>query len=121
MTGRFALAKHAFDKALELAADYQRPTVMNDYAYLLATCPEPSIRNGPEAVRMAQAAIDMKGENSSFLDTLATAYAAVGRYNDAARAARRGIELAAAEGNQQAIRDLQDRAKQYEARAASGG
>lgn len=120
ITGRFALAQQAFRQAMQFAYDFQRPTVLNDYAYMLATCPDPAIRNGPEAVRMAEEALSLKGENTSMLDTLASAYAAAGRFNDAARTARRGIDLATAEGNPQAIRDLQERLKRYAANTADG-
>ena len=63
-------------------------------AQMLATCDAVAIRNGPEAVRLAERAIRlMPATDVSILDVLAAAYAEVGRFDDAVRTEQRAIEL----------------------------
>jgi tetratricopeptide (TPR) repeat protein len=64
-------------------------------AWLLATCPEPSLRNGTEALALAVRAMELSGgKDAVILDTLAAAYAETGRFADAALTARRALALA---------------------------
>jgi Flp pilus assembly protein TadD len=68
--------------------------VLNNLARLLATCPDASIRNGAEAVRFAERAVELsRGEDAAILDTLAAAYAEAGRFADAVRTAQKAINL----------------------------
>ncbi len=63
-------------------------TLLNDAAWLLATAPYASVRNGPEAVDLAQRAIKLSdGKNPVILDTLAAAYAEAGRFAEAVQTA----------------------------------
>ncbi len=63
-------------------------TLLNDTAWLLATAPYESVRNGPEAVDLAQRAIKLSdGKNPVILDTLAAAYAEAGRFAEAVQTA----------------------------------
>lgn len=58
----------------------------NNLADLLATCPDPSIREGAEAVRHATRACDLSAwGNAGHLDTLASAYAELSNYTEAVR------------------------------------
>jgi hypothetical protein len=53
-------------------------------AWLLATCPDNSIRNGKKAVKLATQACDMtKWTNYAYVDTLAAAYAETGDFDGA--------------------------------------
>jgi tetratricopeptide (TPR) repeat protein len=63
-----------------------------ELAWILATHQVDSIRNGPDAVKYAQRAIDLAGPLPSRLDTLAAAYAEVGRFDDAVDAMRQAID-----------------------------
>jgi arylsulfatase A-like enzyme/Tfp pilus assembly protein PilF len=68
-------------------------------ARLLATAPRAEDRNGAEAVRLAEALVStVGGRDPRCLDTLAAAYAEVGRFADAARVARQAADLLAAAG-----------------------
>ena len=69
-------------------------------AWLLATAPDASLRNGPEAVRLAENARDSTPDNAEVLDTLAAAYAEDGQFTRALATAARAAELAKAQGNQ---------------------
>ena len=72
---------------------------LNNYAWLLAAAPEARLRNGPEAVRLAERACQLSHYQEPFLiGTLAAAYAEAGRFADAVIAATRARDLAHARG-----------------------
>jgi Tfp pilus assembly protein PilF len=78
-------------------ADRQKPglpTPLLGLAWLLATHPEAARRNAAEAVRIGERLAEMSEFRSWMaLDTLATAYAAAGRFEEAARTGRKALEL----------------------------
>jgi len=83
-----------------LAAGAESPEPLNNLAWLLATCPDSAVRNGKEAVRLAERACRLsKFKEPSMLGVLAAAYAEAGRFNDAIGAAQQTISLATAAGN----------------------
>jgi tetratricopeptide (TPR) repeat protein len=64
-------------------------------AWLLATTADESIRNGPEAVELANRAVQLSGDRDpAMLDTLAAAYAETGRFAQALQVATGGLALA---------------------------
>ena len=74
-------------------------SLANDLAWILATCADDTVRDGAEAIRlseMVQASADE--ENPAWLDTLAAAYAAQGRFDDAVATINQAIELARRSG-----------------------
>jgi Flp pilus assembly protein TadD len=73
-----------FKEALRLAPD--TPECMNALAWIYATSPQPELRNGPEAVRLAGAACRItQRQKAAILDTLAAAYAEAGRFDEAVK------------------------------------
>jgi len=67
----------------------------HNLARLLATTPDPATRNGPLALRLALEVCERTGNRDPrALDTLATAYAAVGRFDMARAAASRAVARA---------------------------
>ncbi|MCZ6836788.1 MAG: tetratricopeptide repeat protein [Planctomycetota bacterium] len=67
-----------------LAIDDQSPIALNTMAWLLATHPDPRMRDGEEAIELAQHARDlMQGEDPAILLTLAAAHAETGRFSEA--------------------------------------
>ena len=52
-------------------------------AWLLATCPEETVSDGNQSLRMARRAIEITGETPENLDTLAAAFAADGQFDQA--------------------------------------
>ncbi|MGA3179360.1 MAG: tetratricopeptide repeat protein [Verrucomicrobiota bacterium] len=106
----------AWQQALEIKPD--QAIVQNNLAWLLATTPEASLRNGAKAVRLAEQASQSDGGSNEFLlHTLAAAYAESGRYGEAAATARRALELAAARTNDDLTAKLPKEIKLYEAGA----
>jgi protein O-mannosyl-transferase len=74
-------------------------STMNLLAWLLATSPDEELRDGAEAVRLAEAASAAAGgKDMTFLRTLAAAYAEAGRFDDAESTIDRAIELGRAAG-----------------------
>jgi tetratricopeptide (TPR) repeat protein len=89
-----------YRKALELGN--QRPITLNNLAWALASHPDPKIRNGKEAVELAEKACQLTGNQQPlFLGTLAAAYAEAGRFNEAVAAAERARDLARTNGWEQ--------------------
>lgn len=75
------------------------PEIANDLAWRLATSGQSALREGPEAVRLAELAnAGTEGDTAGVLDTLAAAYAEVGRFDEAVTAAKRAAELARQNG-----------------------
>jgi len=85
-----------YREALRLDPDFADAD--NDLAWLRATCPDPAYRDGPEAVRLAERAVQLSGKmtDASQLDTLAAALAEAGRFDDAVQTAGQARELALA-------------------------
>ena len=74
--------------------------LLNDIAWMLATNPNASVRNGVEAVELAQRALKLAGDNQpAILGTLAAAYAEAGRFPEAVRTGEQAARLAAAKGD----------------------
>ena len=63
----------------------------NNKAWVLATCADQRFRNGGQAVRLAQKAVELKPDVGS-LDTLAAAYAAVGNFGAAVDTQKKAIQ-----------------------------
>jgi Flp pilus assembly protein TadD len=85
-------------------------------AYMLATNPNASIRNGAEAVTLAKRAVELSGgREPAFLDTLAAAYAEAGQFTDAVRTARQAADLAAQQNKAALAESLRGKIPLYEA------
>jgi tetratricopeptide (TPR) repeat protein len=90
--------------------------IQNDLAWLLATCPDASLRNGNKAVELATRADELAdGENPVILHTLAAAFAEAGRYPEAVETAQRALSLAGAQSNTKLAGQLQSEMKLYDA------
>jgi tetratricopeptide (TPR) repeat protein len=63
----------------------------NNKAWILATCADQRFRDGGQAVRLAQKAVELKPDVVSF-DTLAAAYAAVGNFDAAVDTQKKAIQ-----------------------------
>ncbi|MDR3717819.1 MAG: tetratricopeptide repeat protein [Bryobacteraceae bacterium] len=92
-TGRPAEGVREWRAALSLQRDFV--PAMFRLADLLSSSPDDSLRNGAEAVELAERAANLtRGQEPSILDTLAAAYAEAGRFAEAITAARRALTLA---------------------------
>ena len=112
--GECAAAITQFQKVLEL--DPNHVTAQNNLAWLLATSPDPSLRDGRKAVELAQQAVQLSsGLSPQILDTLAAAYAEAGRFPEATETARRALELCVAQNNKPLADVIQNQLKLFEA------
>ena len=85
-------------------------------AWVLATSPDATIRNGGEALAFAVRAVELSGgKDARMLDTLAAAYAEKGQFADAALTARRALVRAAQENQPGLANDIRIRIALYEA------
>jgi protein O-mannosyl-transferase len=96
--GNFGEAIAHFQQALQHGP--AEPGIENNLAWLLAVCPEASLRNGNKALELAQQAnASTGGKNPTVLHTLAAALAETGRFSEAQETARRALRLAEAQSN----------------------
>lgn len=79
----------------------RKPTntgILNELAWIHATCPDEKIRDGVKAVELAKRACEGSNwKNSAFIDTLAAAYAEAGDWQNAVSNQELSIKLAATE------------------------
>jgi len=91
--GRGDLAVPHYNTAVKL--NPRDPVALNNLARLRATWPDPAVRNGEQARRIAEELCKATGNaNPEYLSTLAAAYAELGRYEDAKLTAGRGAAIA---------------------------
>ena len=88
--------------------------VAHNLARLLATAPDPALRDGAAALRLALEARDRTGgRDPRVLDTLAAAYAATGQPALARETAAQAVTLARQLGDPEMARDIAANAKRY--------
>jgi tetratricopeptide (TPR) repeat protein len=110
--GRTREAIAAYREALRLGA--QAPDLPNNLAWLLATSAAGDPAAAAEAVRLAERAVAELGDgDAAALDTLAAAYAAAGRREEAARTAGRALARAEAGGDRQLAAQIRERLSLY--------
>lgn len=111
--GLYKGAAGEFRAAFKLAPGDVR--LMNDFAWLLATCPDPTVRNSGEALVLAEKALQVAGQPlPPLLDTLAAALASAGRFAEATERARRAGDLAERAGMADLAAEIRARAAMYE-------
>ena len=91
--GRGEEALSHLQKALAIAPNDAE--AQKNMAWIMATSPDPQIRNGAKAVELAERANQLTdSRNPIMLVTLAAAYAETGRFSDALNTAERALQLA---------------------------
>jgi tetratricopeptide (TPR) repeat protein len=104
--GHLAEGVDEWQKVLTVEPDNGNAT--SNLAWVFATSPDQSIRNGARAVQLAEQAVRISGGRIPILfRTLAAAYAESGRFPEAIQTAQRGIELANSQGNSGLVAELQ--------------
>ena len=110
---RHAEAIAHYSQALQLAPGMDEAA--NNLAWLLATCPNKLLRDGPKAVALArQASEHSHDQNPVILGTLAAAYAQEGNLSAAVSTAQRGQQLALAQNNRALAGVLESQCRQYQ-------
>jgi tetratricopeptide (TPR) repeat protein len=93
--GKYADALKEFNYLISL---HPRPVTLaralSDRAWFQATCPDPSFRNGKQAVKDAKSACSiMQWKDEDMIDTLAAAYAETGDFDSATRYAAQALTI----------------------------
>jgi arylsulfatase A-like enzyme/Tfp pilus assembly protein PilF len=110
--GRHAEAIEHNREALRLDPD--KFSAANNLAWMLSTHPDPALRNPEEALHIAESARERAiGDDPDLLDTLAAAYAAVGRYEEAVDAEVDAIRTANVMDERGKARDFATRLALY--------
>ena len=113
--GRVTEGVEEWQKVLAVQPD--NGNAMSNLAWVFATSPDQSVRNGPKAVQLAEQAVRVSGSRIPILfRTLAAAYAESGRFSEAIQAAQQGIELANSQGNSGLAAELQGNIALYQER-----
>ena len=108
--------RQAIDQWQEaLAIEPENGNATSNLAWVFATCPEDSIRDGTRAVELAEKALRIsRGKIPMIYRVLAAAYGESGRFADAVETAQRGVELANNQGNPALAAELQSNIALYQ-------
>jgi len=111
--GKHKQAIQVWTKVMELKPD--NTSVLNNLAWLLAAG-DASIQDVNRAVEYAERVCKLTGnKEAAFLDTLAVAYAAKGRFKDAIATAEQAINIAKTQNREILVGEIQTRLKLYRA------
>jgi tetratricopeptide (TPR) repeat protein len=98
-----------------LAIQPDNGNAMSNLAWVFATSPDDSLRDGAKAVRLAEEAMRISGRRIPIIfRTLAAAYAETGDFSKAIHTAQQGVELASSQGNSALAAELQGNIAFYE-------
>ena len=111
--GRVREAVDQWQGALAIQPD--NGNAASNLAWVFATCPEDSIRDGARAVELGEKALRISGGKIPMIHkVLAAAYAESGRFADAIETAQRGAELATTQGNPALAAELESNIALYQ-------
>jgi tetratricopeptide (TPR) repeat protein len=111
--GRIREGVEEWQKVLVLQAD--NGNAMSNLAWVFATSPDETLRDGTQAVQLAEQALRISGGRIPLIfRTLAAAYAESRRFSEAIQTAQRGAELANSQGNPSLAADLQGNIALYQ-------
>ena len=96
-----------------LSFDPDNADAANNIAWVRATAADPDLRDGREALELAQRALRSGGENPVALRTLAAAQAENGQFAEAIATCRRGEELAQKNGDRAMAESLHNCAESF--------
>jgi tetratricopeptide (TPR) repeat protein len=112
--GKFQEAIRHYEQALRVDPNYI--LAQNNLAWVLATLSPMEGGDPTRAVALAERVCDATGHHATaYLDTLAAAYAAAGRFSEAIAIAEQAVELAGTAGQHQLVREIETRLKSYRA------
>jgi tetratricopeptide (TPR) repeat protein len=113
--GRVREGVEEWQKVLAIQPD--NGNAMSNLAWVFATSPDESLRDGAQAVQLAEQALHISARRIPLLfRTLAAAYAESGRFSEAIQTAQQGFELANAQGNSGLATELQGNISLYQER-----
>ncbi|MBN2315329.1 MAG: tetratricopeptide repeat protein [Sedimentisphaerales bacterium] len=119
-TGDLSGALDNFQEALRLKPNWPEP--YSDAAEILATHPDPKIRDLDQAIRFVERAAQLTGyQDISVLEVLAMCYAAAGRFDQATGTIESAIALVSAESDEDRIVTLRKKLELYKQKNIKAG
>jgi tetratricopeptide (TPR) repeat protein len=111
--GRHAEALHYYQQSLQTMPE--QVEALSNCAWIMSTSPDPQLRDGRRAVEFGEKSVALtNAKDPGTLGTLASAYAEVGRFADAAETATKAIPLAEAQGKSNLAVNLRNELSHYE-------
>ena len=93
--GQHAEAIADFERAQALNEDEDDESLLNNFAWVLATSPDDELRDGQRAIKLATKAAELTGHQTPHvLSTLAAAYAETGDFESAKKWSQKAVEIA---------------------------
>jgi len=112
LQGNFDEALRHYRQALQSKPDWALP--LNGMAWILATHPNPKMRDGTQAVALAERAAELtKHQDANILKTLAAAYAAAGQRERAITTLQTALKLASAAGDDELANQIRSQLESY--------
>jgi tetratricopeptide (TPR) repeat protein len=106
--GSYWLSTESYGKALSdfreaFRINPSRLAALNNLAWVLATAPDDSLRNGKEAIELAKRACELTDwEVAEYLDTLAAAYAEIGDFQSAVEWQKKSMDTTSEDSRKEA-------------------
>jgi len=107
-----------FERAASISPD--NIVFQNNLAWVLATSPRLSLRDGKRAVVLAERVVSQKGDNAQALCTLAAAFAESARFPEAMKTAAAAKTIAEAQGKKDLARIIEQEIEVYSQGKAIG-
>lgn len=112
LLGRLGEAREAYEVALEFDPAFTKAVV--NLGWLLSSAPDPGVRDGRQALVLADRALELLGhESAAALDLSAAALAELGRYSEAELTAGRALSLAQDDGREEFAAEVRARLLLY--------
>ncbi|HXI83071.1 MAG TPA: tetratricopeptide repeat protein [Verrucomicrobiae bacterium] len=112
---RYSEAIDTFRRGLEIEPSHM--IMGNEMAWLMATVPDASLRNAPQAIQIGEQLAKLTARKEPKpLVTLAAAYAEAGRFDEAVTTAHEALALAGAQNQSNLVTAISIQLKNYEAR-----
>ena len=113
--GNYERAIRDFERVIKLNPGNAK--AYDNLAWILATHPDAELRDGSQAVRLAERACHLTQYKSpAMLDTLAATYAETGRFDQAVKTAQKAMQIARAAKSEKLAEDIQSRLNLYKAK-----
>jgi tetratricopeptide (TPR) repeat protein len=110
---QYADAIATFRRGLEVEPRHM--VIGNEMAWLMATAPDATVRNGAQAIQIGEQLVALTNHKEfKPLDTLAAAYAEAGRFDEAITSARKALSLAESSADTKAVSQIAQRLLLYE-------